>query len=124
MVTRGGEPYFVFGVMGGDMQPQGHVQVLVNLIDFGMDVYAAGAAPRVEHVGSATPTGRAAKGGGTVEAEPGISDAIVADLQERGHHVVRVRKNGGGYEGILIDPATHLLHGASEPRRDGIAAGY
>jgi gamma-glutamyltranspeptidase/glutathione hydrolase len=81
MVTRDGKPFFTFGVMGGDMQPQGHVQVLVNLIDFGMNVQAAGEAPRVEHVGSATPTGRpGAAAGGTIKAEPGIPDAVVKEL--------------------------------------------
>src|SRR5207249_4787349 len=75
MVTKDGRPFFTFGVMGGDMQPQGHVQVLVNMIDFGMNVQAAGEAPRVEHVGSATPTGKAgAANGGTIRAEPGIPD--------------------------------------------------
>ena len=73
MVTHQGAPWFTFGVMGGDMQPQGHVQVLTNLIDFGMDIQAAGEAPRIEHVGSPTPTGiPEAPGGGTVVAEPGI----------------------------------------------------
>src|SRR5262249_29194837 len=75
MVTKGGKPWFVFGVMGGDMQPQGHVQVLCNLIDFGMNVQAAGEAPRIEHLGSATPTGHAARAGGTAVAEYGIPDA-------------------------------------------------
>src|SRR6266404_6029461 len=78
MVTRDGKPWFCFGVMGGDMQPQGQAQVLVNLIDFGMNVQEAGEAPRLEHVGSATPTGRTARaGGGTVQAERGIADAVV-----------------------------------------------
>jgi gamma-glutamyltranspeptidase/glutathione hydrolase len=122
MVMKEGKPYFVFGVMGGDMQPQGQVQVLVNLLDFGMEVYAAGAAPRVEHLYSATPTGRLAHGSGTVEAEPGVPEAAVLELERRGHHVVRVRKNGGGYEGILIDG--NRLRGASEVRRDGVAEGY
>jgi gamma-glutamyltranspeptidase / glutathione hydrolase len=124
-VTKGGKPWFVFGVMGGDMQPQGQVQVLCNLIDFGMDVQQAGEAPRIEHLGSATPTGRKAqKGGGTAVPEPGIPLAVLEDLQRRGHHVARPRINGGGYQGILIDPDTHMLHGGSEPRKDGCAVGY
>jgi gamma-glutamyltranspeptidase/glutathione hydrolase len=125
LVTKDGKPWFVFGVMGGDMQPQGHVQVLVNLIDFGMNVQEAGEAPRVEHVGSATPTGRPMdKDGGTVKAEPGIPEAVVKELQHRGHRVERTAANGGGYQGILIDPATNVLHGGSEARRDGAAVGY
>ncbi len=124
-VTKDGKPFFCFGVMGGDMQPQGQVQVLVNLIDFGMDVQAAGEAPRVEHVGSATPTGSAGDAdGGTVRAERGISDRVVAELRKRGHKVGRVATNGGGYQGILIDPKTNMLHGGSEARKDGCAAGY
>jgi gamma-glutamyltranspeptidase/glutathione hydrolase len=125
MATKGGKPWFVFGVMGGDMQPQGHVQVLVNLIDLGMDVQRAGEAPRVEHVGSAEPTGEPAKpDGGTVRAERGIPEAVLTELRKRGHNVVRVHHNGGGYQGILIDPHTGVLHGATEPRKDGCAVGY
>ena len=73
MVTKDGKPWFCFGVMGGDMQPQGHVQVLVNMIDFGMNVQAAGDAARVSHAGSATPTGLPRKGAGTVTVEVGIA---------------------------------------------------
>jgi gamma-glutamyltranspeptidase/glutathione hydrolase len=125
MVTKGGKPYFSFGVMGGDMQPQGHAQVLVNLIDFGMNVQAAGDAPRVEHVGSATPTGTPEKArGGTVKAEVGIPDDVVKELERRGHVVERVKVNGGGYQGILIDPRAGVLHGGSESRKDGAAVGY
>jgi gamma-glutamyltranspeptidase/glutathione hydrolase len=125
MVTRDGKPWFCFGVMGGDMQPQGQVQVLVNMIDFGMNVQAAGEAPRVEHVGSATPTGTPADAdGGTIRAEVGLSEAIVTELKKRGHKVTRVRVNGGGYQGILIDPETNVLHGGSEARKDGCAVGY
>jgi gamma-glutamyltranspeptidase/glutathione hydrolase len=124
-VTKNGKPWFTFGVMGGDMQPQGHVQVLVNLIDFGMNVQAAGEAPRIEHVGSATPTGKAeAEGGGSIKAERGISRAILEELRQRGHQVSTVTVNGGGYQGILIDPETNMLHGASEARKDGCAIGY
>jgi gamma-glutamyltranspeptidase/glutathione hydrolase len=125
MVTKDNKPYFTFGVMGGDMQPQGHVQVLVNMLDFGMDVQAAGECPRIEHVGSPTPTGkRAAADGGTVHAEIGLPDAIIAELKKRGHTVDRVRRNGGGYQGILIDPKTGMLHGGTEARKDGAAVGY
>jgi gamma-glutamyltranspeptidase/glutathione hydrolase len=125
LVTKDGKPWFVFGVMGGDMQPQGQVQVLVNLIDFGMNVQEAGEAPRLEHVGSATPTGRpGSRTGGTVRAERGIPAAVIEELTRRGHHVTSVRTNGGGYQGILIDPKTNMLHGGSEARKDGCAAGY
>ena len=125
MVTKGGKPFFTFGVMGGDMQPQGHAQILVNLLDFGMNVQAAGDAPRIEHVGHATPRGEpGAANGGTIKAEYGIPDAVVKELQARGHAVERVMTNGGGYQGILIDPKTGVLHGGTESRKDGMAVGY
>jgi gamma-glutamyltranspeptidase/glutathione hydrolase len=124
MVTKEDRPWFCFGVMGGDMQPQGHVQVLVNLIDFGMDVQAAGDQPRLEHLLSATPTGRAENGVGMVEAEPGVPKEVVDELTRRGQNVKRVKLNGGGYQGILIDWDKGVLHGASESRRDGEARGY
>jgi gamma-glutamyltranspeptidase/glutathione hydrolase len=123
-VTRDGKPWLTFGVMGGDMQPQGQVEVLCNLIDFGMNVQEAGEAPRLEHLGSATPTGRPARGGGTVAAERGFPEEVLDDLKRRGHQVVRTRTNGGGYQAILIDPATGMLQGGSEPRKDGCAVGY
>jgi gamma-glutamyltranspeptidase/glutathione hydrolase len=123
-VTKDRKPYFCFGVMGGDFQPQGHVQVLVNLIDFQMNVQAAGDAPRISHSGSATPTGTPADGAGTVGVESGISDAALAALRAKGHHVVRSRGGFGGYQGILIDAKNGVLHGGTEPRKDGVAAGY
>ena len=125
MVTKAGKPYFTFGVMGGDMQPQGHVQVLVNLLDFGMGVQAAGDAARVEHVGSATPRGEPeAANGGTILAEYGLPDDVVAELKARGHVVRRTKVNGGGFQGIRIDPKTGVLHGGTESRKDGVALGY
>jgi gamma-glutamyltranspeptidase/glutathione hydrolase len=124
MATKDDRPWFVFGVMGGDMQPQGHVQVLVNLLDFGMNIQAAGDAARIEHTGSATPTGRPEAGVGTIHAEPGVGKAVMDDLTRRGHHVTKVAKNGGGYQGILIDWDKGVLQGASESRRDGEAKGY
>lgn len=125
MVTRQGKPWFCFGVMGGDMQPQGHVQVLNNLIDFGMNVQQAGDAPRVRHAGSSTPTGlEQDPEGGTVSVESGIPDEVIQALQAKGHRVVRARGGYGGYQGILIDEEHHTLHGASDPRKDGAAMGY
>jgi gamma-glutamyltranspeptidase/glutathione hydrolase len=125
MVTKQGKPWFVFGVMGGDMQPQGQVEVLVNLIDFGMDVQQAGEAPRLEHKGSASPTGLTAdRNGGVVIPEEGFPPAVLEELRRRGHRIGAPRQNGGGYQGILIDPKTNVLHGGSEARRDGCAVGY
>src|SRR5216683_3191793 len=115
----------VFGVMGADMQPQGQVQVLVNLLNFGMNVQAAGEAPRIEHLGSPTPTGRPeVEGGGMLAVEEGIPEEVFAQLQRRGHAAAWVERNGGGYQGILIVPETGALQGGSEPRTDGCAAGY
>ncbi len=123
--TRGGKPWLVFGVMGADMQPQGQVQVLVNLLNFGMNVQAAGEAPRIEHLGSPTPTGRPeVEGGGMLAVEEGIPEEVFAQLQRRGHAAAWVERNGGGYQGILIVPETGALQGGSEPRTDGCAAGY
>ena len=125
MVTQDGEPVFCFGVMGGDMQPQGHVQVLVNLIDFGLNPQAAGDAARVRHTGSATPTGEPqSPGGGSVQVESGIGDESVAELRRLGHDVSRARGGFGGYQGIWIDRKHGTLHGASETRTDGAAAGW
>jgi gamma-glutamyltranspeptidase/glutathione hydrolase len=124
LVTKDGQPRFVFGVMGGDMQPQGQTQVLCNLIDFGMNVQEAGEAPRIEHIGSATPTGQPGDEGGTLIAERGISEAVATELSRRGHQVLWTKTNGGGYQGIWIDPRTNLLHGGSEARKDGCAVGY
>jgi gamma-glutamyltranspeptidase/glutathione hydrolase len=78
----------------------------------------------MEHRGSATPTGHAASSSGTVLAERGIPESVIAELEKRGHHVNLVRVNGGGYQAILIDPKTNMLHGGSEARKDGCALGY
>ena len=125
MALREKKPWLVFGVMGADMQPQGQVQVLVNLLDFGMGIQAAGEAPRIEHAGSATPTGRAElPGGGTLQVERGIPPSVFASLIRRGHRAEWTARNGGGYQAIAIDPVTSALEGASESRLDGCAAGY
>jgi gamma-glutamyltranspeptidase/glutathione hydrolase len=123
-VTKDGKPWFCFGVMGGDVQPQGHVQIVVNLIDFGLNVQAAGDMARVVHAGSATPTGLPAEGVGTVSLERGIPDEVAEQLRAKGHHVSKARTSFGGYQGILIDWEHGVLHGATESRKDGVAAGY
>lgn len=124
-VTKDGQPWLSFGVMGGDMQPQGHVQVLVNMIDFGMNVQEAGDAARVQHFGSQTPTGKPmAPGGGSVGVESGISDATIEALKKKGHQVMRATGSFGGYQAILIDAKHRVLHGGSDPRKDGCAVGY
>ncbi len=124
MALRDGKPWLVFGVMGGDMQPQGHAQIMINLLDFNMDLQEAGEAPRVEHTGSATPRGKLAEGAGTVQVEEGMPAAVMEGLKKLGHKVRTVRVNGGGYQAILLDPKTGILHGASDHRKDGMAAGY
>ncbi|MDZ4686393.1 MAG: gamma-glutamyltransferase [Planctomycetaceae bacterium] len=126
MVTKAGKPWFCFGVMGGDMQPQGHAQVLINMIDFGMNVQAAGDAARLRHGGSATPTGLPEEAdGGMVFLESGYPAETVAKLKALGHQVtVGSPGSYGGYQGILIDWERGVLHGASDPRKDGAAVGY
>lgn len=125
MVTKDGKPWFCFGVMGGDMQPQGHVQILVNMIDFGLNVQQAGDAARVEHKGSATPTGLPmAKHGGTVAVESSIPSNVLKDLRNRGHRIAKSTSGPGGYQGILIDWKNGTLQGATEPRKDGAVLGY
>jgi gamma-glutamyltranspeptidase/glutathione hydrolase len=124
LITKDGKPWFTFGVMGGDVQPQGHVQVAVNLIDFGLNVQAAGDAARVVHSGDATPTGQPGKGGGTATVESGVTEETITKLRAMGHNVLRARGNFGGYQGILIDWENGVLHGATEARKDGAAVGY
>ncbi|WP_240928076.1 gamma-glutamyltransferase [Thalassoroseus pseudoceratinae] len=125
MVTRDGRPCFCFGVMGGDMQPQGHVQVLCNLLDFGLNVQAAGDATRVQHFGSATPTGQPQEpNGGRVAIENGISEEVRAELTRRGHELIESPGSFGGYQGIWIDWEKGVLHGGTESRKDGTAVGY
>src|SRR5689334_15812318 len=126
MVTKDGKPWLSFGVMGGDMQAQGHVQILVDLIDFDMNVQEAGDEARVRHDGSATPNGDPpAPGGGSVYVEPAVKPEVVAELKARGHKVTTARGGGmGGYQAIQIDGKYGVLRGATEPRKDGVAAGY
>ena len=123
-VTKEGQPFMSFGVMGGAMQPQGHVQVLVNMIDFGMHTQAAGDAHRVRHSGSSQPTGQQMTNGGTLYVEPGFSAETLAALKRLGHRVEFATGIYGGYQAIRVDATTGVYFGASESRKDGHAAGF
>jgi gamma-glutamyltranspeptidase/glutathione hydrolase len=123
-VTKDGKPWLSFGLMGGDMQAQGHVQVLTNLIDFGMDVQEAGDAPRFRHFGSSEPTGQPADGGGSVALESGIPAEVRRDLYAKGHRLADAPGTFGGYQAIRIDLDHGVLIGGSDPRKDGCAMGY
>lgn len=123
-VTKDGEPYMAFGVMGGPMQPQGHVQIVVNMVDFGMNLQEAGDAPRMHHVGSSEPTGEVMADGGRVQLESKFSYETVRGLMRKGHRVEFALGPYGGYQAILWDKNNGVYFGASESRKDGQAAGY
>ena len=120
-----GTPNLAFGVMGGDMQPQGHVQIVVNLVDFGMNLQEAGDAPRFRHTGSQEPTGTRMTDGGVVSLESGVAAEVRRELLRRGHRLQEASGSAfGGYQAIRRDPASGVYAGASESRKDGAAAGY
>jgi gamma-glutamyltranspeptidase/glutathione hydrolase len=124
-LTKDGQPLMAFGLMGGDMQPQGHVQVVVNLVDFGMNLQEAGDAIRFHHTGSSEPTGTVMKDGGTLYLEEGLPEPVLQELMRRGHRVGREPVGAyGGYQAVARDPATGFLLGATEKRKDGAAAGF
>lgn len=129
-VKKDGAPYMTLGLMGGGMQPQGHVQILINLVDFGMNLQEAGDAARINHDGGRQPTegltGEAKDPRGTLNVEPGIPEATIKRLRAMGHNV-EIVSNGimfGGYQAISRNPETGVLTGATEMRKDGQAAGY
>lgn len=128
MVVKDGEPVMAFGVMGGYLQPQGHVQILVNIIDLGMNVQEAGDAARTVHRAASQPTGGSMEDGGQVFMEAGISEGVVENLRSRGHRVTHGERPYigfvGGYQAVWRDPETGVYHGASEMRFDGAALGY
>jgi gamma-glutamyltranspeptidase/glutathione hydrolase len=131
-VTKGGEPFMSFGVMGGEFQPLGHVQILMNIIDFGMNAQEAGDAPRIAHEGSSEPTGEMMTDGGRVFLEDGFPFETARDLVKMGHKIgVALDGTFGGYQGIVVQFTTDeqgkrqkVYCGASESRKDGHAAGY
>jgi len=123
-VTKDGEPFMSFGVMGGAMQPQGHVQILVNVIDFGMNLQEAGDAPRMRHSGSSQPTGETMRDGGVLNLESGFPPETLQALTAMGHTLRQTWGGYGGYQAILWDVVNGVYFGASESRKDGHAAGY
>ncbi len=123
-VMKDGKPWMSFGLMGGGMQPQGHVQVLINMIDYGMNVQEAGDAARWRHDGSPEPTGDPARGVGKLRVETGIGAQARAALEAKGHVVEQGNGGFGGYQAIMRDPETGVYWGASEMRKDGMAIGY
>jgi gamma-glutamyltranspeptidase/glutathione hydrolase len=124
-VTKDNQPFAAYGVMGGGMQPQGHTQVLVNMIDFGMNVQEAGDSARWQHEGSPEPTGEAGEGVGIVYVEQGVSPAVIEELKKRGHNVeVKPGLHYGSYEAIVRDHVNGVYRAGTEMRVDGHAAGY
>ncbi len=125
-MTKNGEPWISFGVMGGAMQPQGHVQIVMNLVDFGMNLQEAGDAPRIQHEGSTEPSGQVVemRDGGELNLETGFGYETIRALLRKGHKVTYADGPYGGYQAILRDAENGVYVGASEGRKDGQAAGY
>ena len=122
-VTKGGLPWMSFGLMGGAMQPQGHAQIVINMIDFEMDIQAAGDAPRIHHTGSSEPTGEVMINGGILNLETGYSYETIRQLMRMGHEIQYANGPYGGYQAIHRAP-NGVYWGATETRKDGHAAGY
>lgn len=123
-VSKNGKPFLSFGVMGGATQPQGHVQIITNIVDFGMNTQEAGDAPRIVHSGSSDPTGGQMSDGGTVALENVFGKKVREGLKAKGHQLKYSHGIFGGYQGIRYDAERDVYFGASESRKDGMAAGY
>lgn len=123
-VTKNGKPFLSFGVMGGDFQPMGHTQIIMNIIDFGMNIQEAGDAPRWDHTGGSTPMGVKGTNTGMIRTESGIPYSTIRSLMNMGHRMGTARGIYGGYQAIMWDSKNKVYHGASESRKDGQAAGY
>ena len=121
-VTKNDEPYISFGLMGGAMQPQGHAQIIINLVDFKMNLQEAGDAPRIRHAGSSQPTGEMMNDGGYLSLEKKISSEEIKKLKKLGHKFQYDLGGFGGYQAIMLRDGVYL--GASESRKDGHASGY
>jgi gamma-glutamyltranspeptidase/glutathione hydrolase len=121
-VTKDGKPFMSFGVMGGATQPQAHAQIIINMIDFGLNLQEAGDAPRIVHSGSSQPTDEIMKDGGTLSIESGFGKTIEKELTAKGHVLQYEKGIFGGYQAIMLKDGVY--YGASETRKDGQAAGY
>ena len=123
-VTKDGQPFLSFGVMGGDFQPQGHTQIVMNIIDYGMNTQEAGDAPRWDHTGSSSPRGDLGEDRGQIRVESSISYNTIRALMGKGHDVGHTMGSFGGYQAILWDAKNRVYRGASESRKDGQVSGY
>lgn len=123
-ITKDGKPWVSFGLMGGAVQPQGHAQMVVNIVDFGMNLQEAGDAPRMRHRGSSQPTGSIMTNGGTLNLETGFDPKTLRELRKKGHRIGYGVGMYGGYQAIGVDIENKVYSGASESRKDGQAAGY
>ena len=123
-IMKDGKPWISFGLMGGAMQPQGHAQIVINMIDFGMSLQAAGDAARINHQGSSQPTGTQMTSGGVLHLETTFSEATRDALEKMGHTLGDSDGGFGGYQAIMWDEEQGVYYGASESRKDGHAAGY
>ena len=123
-ITKDNKPYVSFGLMGGAMQPQGHAQIVINLIDFGMNLQEAGDAPRMRHLSNQQPTGGNMLNGGELSLESGFDYKEIRQLIELGHKVIFDLGSFGGYQAIMYDDKMGVYFGASESRKDGSAMGY
>ena len=121
-VTKDGKPFMSFGVMGGATQPQAHAQIIINMVDFGLNLQEAGDAPRIVHSGSSQPTDEIMKNGGTLSLESGFGEIIEDELTAIGHTLKYEKGIFGGYQAIMLKDGVY--YGASETRKDGQAAGY
>ena len=121
-VTKDGKPFMSFGVMGGATQPQAHAQIIINMIDFGLNLQEAGDAPRIVHSGSSQPTGEVMTDGGSLSIESGFGKEIEKQLTKKGHNIKYEKGIFGGYQAIMLEDGVY--YGASETRKDGQAAGY
>ena len=123
-ITKDDEPLVSFGLMGGAVQPQGHAQIVINLVDFGMGLQEAGDAPRMRHRGSSQPTGSKMTDGGVLHLESGFDYETIRELRKKGHRISFSVGIYGGYQAIKVDRKNKVYYGASESRKDGQAAGY